>query len=70
MFLTSTRNSQLIITTHYRELLLEKDILRKDVIWFTERKEDYSTDLYSLADFKSDVIRKDSSIYKLTSQDD
>jgi hypothetical protein len=29
----------------------EKDILRKDAIWFTDKKEDGATDLYSAADF-------------------
>ncbi len=62
-FLVNSKESQLITTTHHRELLMEKDILRKDVIWFTERKEDCSTDLFSLADFDSSVIRNTSSIY-------
>jgi hypothetical protein len=44
--------------------LQNKDWLRRDVIWFTEKNiEDGSTDLYSLTDFKSDVIRNTSSIY-------
>ena len=62
-FLLNIKNSQLIATTHYRELLLEKDILRNDAIWFTERKEDGSADLYSLADFGTSIIRKTNSIY-------
>ncbi|RHJ90616.1 AAA family ATPase [Parabacteroides bouchesdurhonensis] len=62
-FLTNSKQSQLILTTHFRELLLEKDILRNDVIWFTERKENGSTDLYSLDDFNTSVIRNTSSIY-------
>ena len=62
-FIVNSRNAQLIATTHFRELLQEKDILRPDIIWFTERKKDQSTDLYSLADFDSSVIRKTSSYY-------
>lgn len=62
-FLTNSPRSQLILTTHFREFLLEKEIVRNDVVWFTERKEDCSTDLYSLADFDTSVIRKTSSIY-------
>ena len=62
-FLVNSKESQLIATTHHRELLMEKDILRKDAIWFTERKEDCSTDLFSLTDFDSSVIRNTSSIY-------
>ncbi len=62
-FLVNSKKSQLIATTHYRELLMEKDIFRNDVIWFTEKKEDGGTDLFSLADFDSSVIRNTSSIY-------
>ena len=62
-FLVNSKCSQLIATTHFRELLMEKNIFRTDVIWFTEIKSDGSTDLYSLADFDSSVIRKASSIY-------
>ena len=62
-FLINTKKSQLITTTHYRELLLEKDILRNDAIWFTEKKNNGSTDLYSLADFDTSTIRKTNSIY-------
>lgn len=45
------KSSQLIITTHETNLL-DLDILRRDEIWFTEKKEDGSTDLYSLSDFQ------------------
>jgi AAA15 family ATPase/GTPase len=62
-FLINAKNSQLIATTHYRELLMEKSILRNDTIWFTERKEDGSADLYSLIDFDTSTIRKTTSIY-------
>lgn len=62
-FLVNAKNSQLIATTHLRELLMEKDILRNDAIWFTEKKDDGSTDLFSLNDFDSSVIRNTSSIY-------
>jgi hypothetical protein len=62
-FLVNSKHSQLIATTHYRELLMEKDIIRNDAIWFTEKKEDGSTDLFSLADFDSSVIRNTSSVY-------
>ena len=62
-FLMNSLNSQLIVTTHMRELLMEKEILRNDVIWFTEKKDDSSTDLFNLTDFDTSVIRKSSSIY-------
>ncbi|MCK5037107.1 MAG: AAA family ATPase [Candidatus Sabulitectum sp.] len=62
-FLMNSTKSQLIVTTHMRELLMEKEILRNDVIWFTEKKEDDSTDLYNLTDFDSSVVRNTSSIF-------
>lgn len=62
-FLANAKHSQLIATTHYRELLMERDIYRNDVIWFTEKKEDGSTDLFSLTDFDSSVVRNTSSVF-------
>lgn len=58
-FLANSKKSQLIATTHHRELLIEKDILRSDSIWFTEKTESGCTELFSLDDFDSSVIRKD-----------
>ncbi|RPD41956.1 AAA family ATPase [Chitinophaga barathri] len=63
LFLVNAKKSQLIATTHYRELLMEKDILRNDAIWFTEQKEDGSTDLFSLSDFDSSVVRDTTSVF-------
>lgn len=51
MFLLNAKNSQMVFTTHLRELLGDKDILRRDAIWFTEKNVDGETELYSLADF-------------------
>lgn len=62
-FITNARKSQLIITTHFRELLMEKDIFREDVIWFIDKQKDSNRDLYAMSDFNSSVIRKTSSIY-------
>lgn len=58
-FLVNAEHSQMVATTHFREFMMERDIIRYDAIWFTEKKEDGSTDLFSLADFDSSVIRKD-----------
>ena len=55
------KNAQLIFTTHDTNLL-DSDLLRRDQIWFTEKKEDKSTDLYSLYDFGG--VRKNISIEK------
>ncbi|WP_251862449.1 ATP-binding protein [Clostridium sp. Marseille-Q2269] len=53
--------AQLIFSTHDTNLL-DRNILRRDQIWFTEKKEDKSTDLYSLYEFggvrKNDKIEK------------
>lgn len=62
-FLMNSADSQLIVTTHMRELLLEKEMLRSDVIWFMEQKEDSSSDLFNLTDFDTSVVRKSSSVY-------
>lgn len=50
-FLNKSKQAQLLFTTHNMSLLNEKDILRKDAIWFTEKLENGSTDLFSLSDF-------------------
>jgi uncharacterized protein len=42
---------QLIFTTHESQLL-DQEILRQDEIWFAEKKQTGSTDLYALSDFK------------------
>ncbi len=42
---------QIIFTTHYDPLLEWDEIIRKDFIWFTSKKEDGSTELYPLTDF-------------------
>lgn len=54
-------NAQLVFTTHDTNLL-DSDLLRRDQIWFTEKKEDKSTDFYSLYDFGG--VRKSISIEK------
>ncbi|MCS6795088.1 MAG: ATP-binding protein [Raineya sp.] len=61
-FLKNIPDSQLIFTTHHRELLLEQDMLRKDVIWFTEKQPNGATELFSLADFAE--ITEKTSWYK------
>ena len=46
-------NFQLIFTTHYDPMLEWDDIIRKDFIWFTSKREDGSSEIYALTDFKS-----------------
>ncbi len=55
------KNAQLIFTTHDTNLL-DSNLLRRDQICFAEKKEDKSTDLYSLYDFGG--VRKNISIEK------
>jgi len=62
-FLINSKSSQLIATTHNREILNNKDIFRNDSIWFTNKDENGATDLYSLSDFDSSVIRDTTNIY-------
>jgi uncharacterized protein len=57
---TNPRGAQLIFTSH-DNTLQRNQLLRRDQIWFTEKKSDQSTDLYSLADFK---VRNDLAIDK------
>ena len=62
LFLNNNHNSQLIFTTHDTNLL-DLSLLRRDQIWFTElKREDRSTQVYSLADIKN--VRKDENIAK------
>ncbi len=53
-FLVNAKESQLLITTHHREWLMQEGFVRPDSVWFTEKHSDGSTHLYSLADF-SDI---------------
>jgi hypothetical protein len=59
-FLKKSDQAQLLFTTHNISILNEKDILRKDAIWFMEKEENGATTMYSMADFN---IRKELSFY-------
>jgi AAA15 family ATPase/GTPase len=61
-FLLNSNKSQVIATTHNREILDNKDIFRNDSIWFTDKSETCATELYSLTDFDSSIIRDTSNI--------
>lgn len=62
MFLKNSDRSQLIASTHFREFLNDRSLYRDDVIWFTNKDAECATELYSLADFDSSVIRDSSNI--------
>ena len=53
-FLSKKCRAQMLVTTHYDMLLntVGDDLIRRDSVWFTEKKENGSTDLYSLVEYK------------------
>lgn len=56
----ASKYAQMLVTTHNISLLNEKDLLRKDAVWFTNKQQNGATELYSMADFD---IRKELSYY-------
>jgi AAA15 family ATPase/GTPase len=62
LFLLNSGSSQLIFTSHNLFLLEEKDLIRKDALWFTEKGKDGGVSLYSAADFDSTALRKGASL--------
>ena len=63
---TNPQNAQLVFTTHDTNLL-GAQLFRRDQIWFTEKDDCETTDLYSLLEFKDEdgnTIRKDRSFEK------
>lgn len=52
-FLVNSEESQLLISTHHREWLMQKEYVRPDSVWFTDKYSDGSTHLYRLSDFLS-----------------
>lgn len=59
-FLSGKSKGQLIFTTHETNLL-DLELLRRDEVWFVEKNQSGTSQLYSLADFK---IREDLKISK------
>lgn len=52
-FLSTKNRSQLLVTTHYDPLLnTADDLIRRDSVWFTDKKENGATIVYSLVEFK------------------
>lgn len=62
LLLESNKQNQLIITTNELRIL-DFELVRRDEIWFAEKKETGNTKLYSLEEFK-DVARFDRKIDK------
>ncbi len=57
---TNPKNGQLILTSH-DNTLQRNNLLRRDQIWFTQKRSDQSTELYPLTDFH---VRNDLAIDK------
>lgn len=55
------RNAQIVIVTH-DVTLMQEDNLRRDQIWFTEKRDDGSSELFSLSDFEG--VREDTPFAK------
>jgi len=62
VFLLNSGPSQLVFTSHNIFLLEEKDFIRKDALWFTEKGNDGQVSLYSAIDFDSATLRKGASL--------
>jgi AAA15 family ATPase/GTPase len=62
---TNKKNAQLIFTTHDSSNL-NRDLFRRDQIWFVDKNTSGVSELYSLADYKikDTKIRKDATYYK------
>ncbi|PNE26736.1 ATP-binding protein [Tannerella sp. oral taxon 808] len=61
-YLLNTKDSQILATTHNRELLDDRDLFRNDAIWFTDKSSTDATEIYSLADFDRSVIGKKTNV--------
>jgi AAA15 family ATPase/GTPase len=59
----NTKSAQLIFAAHDVSLL-NKDVFRRDQIWFVEKNQFGASGLYSLADFKTDKVRNKSAFDK------
>ena len=59
----NNNSAQLLFTSHNINLL-DKDLFRRDQIWFVEKDQFGASHLYSLADFKAERVRKTSSFLK------
>lgn len=60
---SNPNNAQLIFNTHDTNLL-SCGLFRRDQIWFVEKNRYGSAQLYSLASFKTDIVRKEDNFEK------
>lgn len=59
----NSNNAQFVFTAH-DAVLLDKDIFRRDQIWFVDRNKFGSSELYPMSDFDSSVVRNTSDFKK------
>lgn len=59
----NNNNSQFIITAH-DAMLLDKEIFRRDQIWFVDRNKFGSSELYPMSEFDASVVRNTSDFRK------
>lgn len=52
----NTKNAQIILATHDTGLM-EPELLRRDQVWFCEKDKTGATNVYSLAEFDTQVVR-------------
>ena len=55
--LAKKKNIQLIVTTH-ESRLMDFNLLRRDEIWFVEKKESGASDIYSLEEYNARFDQK------------
>lgn len=61
-FLVNKHDSQMVFTTHYREILNDRGQFRDDAVYLTEKSDMGATELYSLADFDTSIIRNSTNV--------
>lgn len=61
-YCVNSHRSQLIATTHNREILNNKDLFRNDMISIADKADSCATILYRLSDLDSSVVRNTSNI--------
>jgi len=64
-YLSNAKDSQIIFTTHMREFLANRDMFRDDSVWLSEKSDVGATEVFSMADFGSDVLRDSTSRYNV-----
>jgi len=64
-YLSNAKDSQIVFTTHMREFLSNRDMFRDDSVWLSQKSDVGATEIYSMADFGSDVLRNTTSRYNV-----